>query len=157
MYTPIQGDLHAGHFRFAIVASRFNDMITRRLIDGAIDCLERHGATEQQYAVYLCPGAFELPLVAARVAAAGGVDAIICIGVVIKGETPHNEYIASEVTKGIAQVSLQERLPVAFGVLTTNTLEQALERAGLKHGNKGWEAALSSLEMVNLLANIPAQ
>ena len=157
MFTPVQGDLHAAQFHFAIVASRFNDIITRRLIDGAIDCLERHGASAAQYAVYLCPGSFEIPLVAAEVAETGNFDAIICLGAIIKGDTSHNELIAAEVTKGIAQISLQQRIPIAFGVLTTDTLEQALERAGLKHGNKGWEAAMSSLEMVNLLANIPAK
>lgn len=154
MPTIIQGDLQAGAFRYAIVASRFNDVITRRLIDGAIDCLARHGASESQYDVYLCPGSFEIPLVASHVAAAGKHHAIICLGAVIRGDTPHYDYIASEVTKGIAMLSLQTKLPVSFGVLTTDTLEQALERAGLKHGNKGWEAALTAIEMVNLLNRI---
>jgi 6,7-dimethyl-8-ribityllumazine synthase len=154
MPTIIQGDLQAGAFRFAIVASRFNDIITRRLIDGAIDCLSRHGASESQYDVYLCPGSFEIPLVAAHVVDTHLHDAVICLGAVIRGDTPHYDYIASEVTKGIAALSMQSKVPVAFGVLTTDTLEQALERAGLKHGNKGWEAALTALEMVNLLKRI---
>lgn len=154
MYTPVQGELHAGTFRYAIIVSRFNDVITRRLTEGAIDCLHRHGATDGQYAVYLCPGSFEIPLVASHVLKTGTFDALICLGAVIRGETPHFDYIASEVTKGIAQLSLESGVPVAFGLLTTDTVEQALERAGLKHGNKGWDAALSAMEMLNLLKQI---
>ncbi|MBI5648541.1 MAG: 6,7-dimethyl-8-ribityllumazine synthase [Ignavibacteriae bacterium] len=154
MNAPVQGDLQAGSSRFAIVASRFNDVITRRLIEGATDCLLRHGADPSAIDTYICPGSFEIPLVASRIAATKKHDAIVCLGAVIKGDTPHNEYIAAEVTKGIAQLMLQHQLPISFGILTTNTLEQALERAGLKHGNKGWEAALSALEMVNLLGQI---
>jgi 6,7-dimethyl-8-ribityllumazine synthase len=156
MSTFIQGDLHAGAFRYAIVASRFNDVITRRLIEGAIDCLTRHGAQETQYDVYLCPGSFEIPLVATHVVDTGKHDAVICLGAVIRGDTPHYDYIAAEVTKGIASLSMRSKVPVAFGVLTTDTLEQALDRAGLKHGNKGWEAALTAIEMVNLLKKIPS-
>lgn len=154
MYTPIQGDLNAGSHRFAIIASRFNDIITRRLVEGAIDCLNRHGATEGQYDVFLCPGSFELPIVAKKVVAAGTYDAVICIGAVIRGETPHFDYIAAEVTKGIANLSMDSGVPIAFGVLTTDSTEQALERAGLKHGNKGWDAALTALEMLNLFSVI---
>ncbi len=154
MNAPVQGDLQAGSSRFAIVASRFNDVITRRLIEGAMDCLLRHGADPSAIDTFICPGSFEIPLVASRIAATKKHDAIVCLGAVIKGDTPHNEYIAAEVTKGIAQLMLQHQLPISFGILTTNTLEQALERAGLKHGNKGWEAALSALEMVNLLGQI---
>ena len=154
MPPVIQGDLHAGNYRYAIVASRFNDIITRRLIDGAIDCLTRHGASEDQYDVYLCPGSFEIPLVAASVVDTEKFDAIICLGAVIRGETPHHDYIASEVIKGIAALTMQARIPVSLGVLTTDTLEQALERAGLKHGNKGWEAALTAIEMTDLLKKI---
>lgn len=154
-YTPIQGDLQAGKARFAIVASRFNDIITRRLIEGAIDCLERHGAAADQYDVYLCPGSFEIPSVTARVIESARHDAVICLGAVIRGETPHFDYIAAEVTKGVAHLSLLHRIPVAFGVLTTDTMEQALDRAGLKSGNKGWEAALTALEMVSLFTRIP--
>ena len=154
MFTPIQGDLKAGSFKFGIVASRFNDIITRRLIDGAIDCLTRHGATDEQMDVLLCPGSFELPMVARKMVDSGKYDGIICIGAVIRGSTPHFDYIAAEVTKGIANLSMESRVPIAFGVLTTDTTEQALERAGLKHGTKGWEAAQTVMEMLNLFAAI---
>ena len=154
MTNPIQGQLQVGNSRFAIIASRFNDVITRRLIDGAVDCLSRHGATEEQYDIILCPGSFEIPVTAAHVIDTGRYQALICLGAVIRGDTPHFDYIAAEVTKGIAQLSLLAKLPIAFGILTTDTMEQALERAGLKQGNKGWDAALSALEMVNLLRAI---
>ena len=154
MYTPIQGDLTAGSFRYGIVASRFNDVITRRLTDGAIDCLTRHGAAREQIRVLLCPGSFEIPLVARKMVDSGKFDGIICIGAVIRGATPHFDYIAAEVTKGIANLAMESRVPIAFGVLTTDTTEQALERAGLKHGNKGWEAAQTVMEMLNLFAAI---
>ena len=150
MYTPIQGDLSAGSHRFAIIASRFNDVITRRLVEGAIDCLTRHGAEEHQYDVYLCPGSFELPIVAQKIVGARKHDAVICLGAVIRGETPHFDYIAAEVTKGIANLSMASGIPIAFGVLTTDSTGQALERAGLKHGNKGWDAAMTAIEMLNL-------
>ncbi len=154
MHPPVQGELHSGSFRYAIITSRFNDMVTRRLTEGAIDCLKRHGADDSQVTIILCPGSFELPLVARHVVDKGGFDALICLGAVIRGATPHFDVIAAEVTKGLAQVALDSRIPVAFGVLTTDTMEQALERAGLKSGNKGWEAALSAIEMVNLLKNL---
>lgn len=154
MYTPIQGDLKAGGYRYGIVASRFNDVITRRLIDGAIDCLTRHGANNEQIQVLLCPGSFEIPMVARKMVDSGRYDGIICIGAVIRGSTPHFDYIAAEVTKGIANLSMESRIPIAFGVLTTDTTEQALERAGLKLGNKGWEAAQTVMEMLNLYAAI---
>lgn len=157
MFTPMQGDLKAGTFKYALVASRFNDVITRRLVDGAIDCLTRHGAAEAQVDVIYCPGSFELPMVARKLVDAGKHDAIICLGAVIRGATPHFDYIAAEVTKGIANLSMESRMPIAFGVLTTDTVEQALERAGLKHGNKGWEAALTVIEMLNLYAAIDAK
>ncbi len=157
MFTPIQGDLKAGSFTYALVASRFNDVITRRLVDGAIDCLTRHGAEGEQIDVIYCPGSFELPMVARKLVDAGKHDAIICLGAVIRGATPHFDYIAAEVTKGIANLSMESRKPIAFGVLTTDTVEQALERAGLKHGNKGWEAALTVMEMLNLFAAIDAK
>jgi 6,7-dimethyl-8-ribityllumazine synthase len=156
MHTPVQGELLAGTWRYAIVASRFNDVITRRLIDGAIDCLTRHGAVDEQIEVYLCPGSFELPLVARKVLDTERHDALICLGAVIRGDTPHFDYIAAEVTKGIAALSLETRVPVAFGVLTTDSMEQALDRAGLKHGNKGWEAAQTAIEMLNLFRRIEA-
>lgn len=154
MHTPIQGDLHAGAYRFGIVMSRFNDIITRRLVDGAIDCLKRHGAGEDQISVLLCPGSFELPLVARKMVDSGKYDGIVCIGAVIRGSTPHFDFIAAEVTKGIANLAMESRVPIGFGVLTTDTTEQALERAGLKHGNKGWEAAQTVMEMLNLFAAI---
>jgi 6,7-dimethyl-8-ribityllumazine synthase len=157
MFTPIQGDLKAGAFTYALVASRFNDVITRRLVDGAIDCLTRHGAEGDQIDVIYCPGSFELPMVARKLVDAGKHDAIVCLGAVIRGATPHFDYIAAEVTKGIANLSMESRKPIAFGVLTTDTVEQALERAGLKHGNKGWEAALTVIEMLNLFAAIDAK
>lgn len=154
MFTPIQGHLTAGKNKFAIVASRFNDVITRHLVEGAIDCLSRHGAAESQYEVIMCPGAFEIPMVARQIVDTKKYDAVICIGAVIRGDTPHFDYIAAEVTKGIAQLGMQSHIPVVYGVLTTDTMEQALERAGLKAGNKGWDAALSAIEMVNLLQTI---
>jgi 6,7-dimethyl-8-ribityllumazine synthase len=157
MFTPIQGDLKAGAFKYALVASRFNDVITRRLVDGAIDCLTRHGAAEEQIDVLYCPGAFELPIVSRKLVDTHRYDAIICLGAVIRGSTPHFDYIASEVTKGIANLSMESRIPIAFGVLTTDSTEQALERAGLKHGNKGWEAALTVIELLNLFAAIDAE
>jgi len=157
MYTPIQGNLQAGAFRFAIVASRFNDVVTRRLVDGAIDCLTRHGAVEGQFDVVMCPGSFELPMVARKLLDTERYDAIICVGAVIRGETPHFDYIAAEVTKGIANLAMDSRIPIAFGVLTTDSTAQALERAGLKHGNKGWEAALSAIELLNLFQIIDSE
>ncbi len=152
MFTPIEGHLHAKDFRFALVVSRWNNVVTRRLLDGAIDCLSRHGAGESQYKVIYCPGSFEIPLVAKYAVNSEHYDAVICLGAIIRGDTPHFEYIAGEVTKGIAQLSLESEKPVAYGILTTDTMEQALERAGMKSGNKGWDAALSAIEMVNLLA-----
>lgn len=151
MPETIQGELRVGAHRYAIVASRFNDVITRRLIDGAVDCLTRHGAGDDQITLFRCPGSFEIPLLAARVLDLKRYDAVICLGAVIRGDTPHYDFIAAEVTKGIAMLALETRTPVTFGVLTTDTMEQALERAGLKHGNKGFEAALTAIEMVNLL------
>jgi 6,7-dimethyl-8-ribityllumazine synthase len=132
-------------------------VITRRLVDGAIDCLTRHGAAEEQIDVLYCPGAFELPIVSRKLVDTHRYDAIICLGAVIRGSTPHFDYIASEVTKGIANLSMESRIPIAFGVLTTDSTEQALERAGLKHGNKGWEAALTVIELLNLFAAIDAE
>ncbi|PLX33527.1 MAG: 6,7-dimethyl-8-ribityllumazine synthase [Ignavibacteria bacterium] len=157
MYTPIQGDLKAASYKYAIVSSRFNEVITRRLVDGAIDCLERHGSDDGAIDVVLCPGSFELPIVARKLVDSKKYDAIICIGAVIRGDTPHFDYIAAEVTKGIANLSMESRIPIAFGVLTTDTMEQALERAGLKHGNKGWEAAQTVMEMLNLFTAIDAR
>ncbi|HWP45820.1 MAG TPA: 6,7-dimethyl-8-ribityllumazine synthase [Candidatus Limnocylindrales bacterium] len=147
----LEGKLSAEGFRFGIVVSRFNDFITQRLLEGALDALYRNGADEQDITIAKTPGAFEIPLIAKKMAQSGRFDAVICLGAVIRGATPHFEYIASEVTKGIAIASLESGLPVIYGVLTTDNIEQAIERAGTKVGNKGWDAALSAIEMVNLL------
>ncbi|MCX5885040.1 MAG: 6,7-dimethyl-8-ribityllumazine synthase [Proteobacteria bacterium] len=154
MVKSIEGKLKAEGLRFAIVASRFNDFISRRLIDGATDALLRHGADEKNIEIVRVPGSFEIPLVAKKVAGSKKYDAVICVGAVIRGATPHFEYISAEVAKGIAQVSLESEIPVAFGILTTDNIEQAIERAGTKSGNKGWDAALSAIEMANLLKEI---
>jgi 6,7-dimethyl-8-ribityllumazine synthase len=147
----IEGKLDAGKFRFGIIVSRFNSFICERLLEGAIDTLVRHGADAAQLTVVRVPGAFEIPLMAQQMAASKRFDALLCLGAVIRGGTPHFEYVSSEVTKGVAHVSLESGLPVAFGVLTTDSVEQAIERAGTKAGNKGAEAAMSAIEMVNLL------
>ncbi len=145
-----QGFLTAVGFRFAIVASRWNDFLTSKLVEGALDALERLGADENSVEIFKVPGSFELPLTAQRVAQSGDFDAIICIGTVIRGETPHFEYVAGEATKGISQVSMQTGIPVLFGIVTADTLEQAINRTGVKAGNKGFEAAMSAVELVNL-------
>ncbi len=145
-----QGMLTADGFRFAIVASRWNDFLTSKLTEGALDALERLGATEQSIEIFKVPGAFELPLTAQKVAASGRFDAIICIGTVIRGETSHFEHVAGEAAKGISQVAMQTGIPVLFGIVTAETLEQAINRAGVKAGNKGFEAAMSAVELVNL-------
>lgn len=152
----IEGVFAAGEARFALVASRFNSFVVESLIAGAVDTLRRHGVADAQITLVRSPGAFELPLVVQKVAASGNFDAIVALGAVIRGGTPHFEYVAGECTKGIAQVSLASGLPIAFGVLTVDTIEQAIERAGTKAGNKGAEAALSAIEMVNLLREIDA-
>lgn len=140
--------------RFAIVASRFNDFIVERLIDGALDALTRHGVAHLQVVVTRVPGSWEIPLVCSRVAANGGVDAIIALGCVVRGATSHFDHVAAEVSKGIAQVSLASGVPIAFGVLTADTIEQAIERAGTKMGNKGWDSAMTAIEMVSLLRTL---
>lgn len=149
-----EGKLLAQGLRFGIVVSRFNDFICDRLLGGALDALTRSGADPDQIEVFRVPGAFEIPLVAKKLARSGRYDAVICLGAVIRGATPHFEYIAAEVAKGVAMVGLETEVPVVFGVLTTDTLEQAIERAGSKAGNKGWDAALAAIEMANLLKNI---
>ncbi len=154
MSKIIEGTLEAKDFRFGIIVSRFNSFISDRLLEGALDTLIRHGATREQITVVKAPGAFELPLVASKMANSDKYDALICLGAVIRGGTPHFEYVSSEMTKGIASVSLQSGLPIAFGVLTTDSVEQAIERAGTKAGNKGVEAAMSAIEMVNLLGAV---
>jgi 6,7-dimethyl-8-ribityllumazine synthase len=150
MVKTIEGNLDAGKLKFAIVISRFNELVSRGLLEGALDCLKRHGAKETAIEVAWTPGAFEIPLVAKKLAATKKFDAIICLGAVIRGATPHFEYVASEAAKGIAKVSLDSGLPVIFGVLTCENLEQALERAGAKPGNKGFDAAMSAIELANL-------
>jgi 6,7-dimethyl-8-ribityllumazine synthase len=145
-----QGRLNAEGFRFALVASRWNDFLTSRLVEGALDALERLGASEQMVSVYKVPGSFEIPLLAHKLAASGKYDAIICVGTLIRGQTPHFEYIASEVTKGIGHAGMETGVPVLYGIVTADTLEQAIDRAGVKAGNKGFEAAMSAVELVNL-------
>ena len=149
-----EGGLDAKGLKFSIVVSRFNEVISKNLLDGALDCLKRHGAGDALIEVIWAPGAFEMPLIAKKAALKSKPDAVICLGAVIRGGTPHFEYVASEVSKGIAKVSLDSGIPVIFGVLTTDSLEQALERSGGKPGNKGWAAALSAIESANLLASI---
>ena len=150
MARIIEGQLSAEGFSFGIVVSRFNSLVTKQLLAGALDCLARHGADDKNITIVHCPGAFEIPQVALRLANTGAFDALLCIGCVIRGDTPHFDYIAAEVTRGIGQVNLQAGLPVIYGVLTTETLEQALERAGAKAGNKGWDAALTAMELVHV-------
>jgi len=149
-----EGELQAKGLRFAIIVSRFNDFITTKLLDGAVDALLRHGATEQNIDIIKVPGSFEIPLTAKKIAEKKTHDAIICLGTIIRGATPHFEYIASEVAKGIATVSLEAEIPVTFGVITADTIEQAVERAGTKSGNKGWDAALVAIEMAQLLKKL---
>jgi 6,7-dimethyl-8-ribityllumazine synthase len=146
-----EGKLNAKGFRFAIVVSRFNSFITERLLEGALDALKRHGADDDNIDIYKVPGAFEIPLVAKLLANKKGIDGVICLGAVVKGATPHFHYVASEVTKGIAMASMDAAKPVAFGIITSESVEQAIERAGTKSGNKGFDAAVSVMEMVNLL------
>jgi 6,7-dimethyl-8-ribityllumazine synthase len=150
----VEGKIVAKGMKFGIVASRFNDFISGRLIDGAVDALTRAGADEKDIVIFKVPGAFELPLTAKKVAKSARFDAVICLGAVIRGATPHFEYISAEVSKGIASVGLEAEIPVVFGVLTTDTIEQAIERAGTKSGNKGADAAMSAIEMVDLFKKL---
>lgn len=150
----IEGRLSAEGMRFAVVVGRFNDFVSSKLVDGAVDALVRHGASPDDITIVKVPGAFEIPMTAKRLAASGRFNAVVCTGAVIRGGTPHFDYVASEVSKGIATVSLETGVPVAFGVLTTDNLEQAIERSGSKAGNKGAEAALAAIEMVDLLRRI---
>ena len=150
-----EGTLVSSAMNVGIVISRFNEFITSRLLGGAMDGLERHGVSEESVSVAWVPGAFEIPVVASRMAKSGLYDAVICLGTVIRGSTDHYEYVCSEVSKGIAQVSLSTGVPVLFGILTTDNLEQAIERAGSKAGNKGYECALDAIEMVNLMRSLP--
>ena len=150
----IQGELQAKGLTFGIVVSRFNDFITSKLLDGAIDALVRHGAKEDDIDVVKVPGAFEIPLAAKKLAAKGTYQAIICLGTVIRGATPHFDYVAAEVSKGVASASLDTGVPIAFGVLTTDTIEQAVERAGTKSGNKGFDSAMTAIEMAQLMKKL---
>ncbi len=150
MIQTFQGKLDGTNLKFSIVVSRFNNFITEKLLDGAIDCLIRHNVKQDDIKIYWVPGAFEIPALARKLAQAKNSDAIVCLGCVIRGETPHFDYLAAEVSKGIAQVSLETGIPVTFGVLTTDTIEQAIERAGTKSGNKGFDAALTAIELANL-------
>ena len=156
MSKIIEGSLNQGTgARIAIITSRFNSFICERLEEGARDALRRHGVEDETVSVYKVPGAFEIPLLAKKLATGNQFDGIICLGAVIRGDTPHFDYVAAEVSKGVAVTSLETGVPIAFGVLTTNTIEQAVERAGSKAGNKGWEAAVTVLEMIDLLRQIP--
>ena len=154
MAKVIEGNLIAKNKKFGLVASRFNDFVTKELIAGCLDTLVRHGCDDKDITVTWVPGAFEIPAVAMKMARSKDYDAVICLGTVIRGSTPHFDYIASEVSKGVANVSLQTGLPVIFGVITADTIEQAIERAGTKDGNKGRDAAASAIEMANLFAQI---
>jgi 6,7-dimethyl-8-ribityllumazine synthase len=154
MPNIIEGKLSAEGIKAGIIVSRFNEMISSRLLSGALDCLERHGADMSKIDIVYVPGSFEIPVMAKKLASSKKYDSVICLGAVIRGGTPHFDYIASEVAKGIAHVSLEFNIPVSFGVLTTDTIEQAIERAGTKAGNKGWDAALTAIEMSNLFKKL---
>jgi 6,7-dimethyl-8-ribityllumazine synthase len=154
MTKVIEGKLSAKGVKFGLVVSRFNDFINKRLLDGSLDALYRHGAEDKNISVIKVPGSFEIPLMAKKLADSSDYDAIICLGAVIRGATPHFEYISAEVTKGIAKVALDSGVPISYGILTTDNIEQAIERAGTKSGNKGWDAALAAIEMVNLLKEV---
>lgn len=154
MPNVLEGNFAAKNHTFAIVVSRFNEFITKRLLEGALDCLQRHGVDEKNIDVVYCPGAFEIPQTAQRLAESKRYHAIICLGCVIQGDTPHFEYIASAAANGVERAAQLTGVPMSFGVLTTNNFEQAVERAGAKGGKKGWEAALSALEMADLFATM---
>ncbi|PKM94500.1 MAG: 6,7-dimethyl-8-ribityllumazine synthase [Firmicutes bacterium HGW-Firmicutes-1] len=149
-----EGNLIAEDLKVTIVAARFNDFIVSKLVEGALDGLKRHGVSEEKIDIVWVPGAYEIPLVAKKVAKAGKSDAVICLGAVIRGATPHFDFVAGEVSKGVASVSLEMEIPVVFGVITTENIEQAIERAGTKAGNKGFEAAMTAIEMANLLKQL---
>jgi 6,7-dimethyl-8-ribityllumazine synthase len=153
----IEGNLLATGKRFALIVSRFNDFISEKLLSGAIDALKRSGAKDEDLEIVKVPGAFEIPLIAQKIAQKKKYDAVICLGAVIRGSTPHFDYVSAEVSKGIAVVSLDSGVPVIFGVITTDTIEQAIERAGTKAGNKGWSAAIAAVEMANLIRAIDDQ
>jgi 6,7-dimethyl-8-ribityllumazine synthase len=153
--TTYDGSFEARHLRVAIVAARFNESIVQRLVDGALDCFSRHGVPDEYVSTAWVPGAFELPVAATRIASSGEVDAVVCLGAVIRGDTPHFDFVAGAAAQGITDAALATGIPIAFGVLTTDTVEQAEQRAGGKMGNKGFEAALAAIEMANLFASLP--
>lgn len=154
MPNLIEGHLSAEGKKFAVVAGRFNEFITSKLVGGALDCLKRHQADMDSVDVAWCPGAFEVPLVAQKLAKTGKYDAVICLGAVIRGSTAHFDFVCNEAAKGISKVSLDTEIPVIFGIITTDTIEQAIERSGTKSGNKGWDCAMSAIEMASLLSEI---
>lgn len=157
MIKTVEGNLLAEGKRFGIIVSRFNEFISGRLLDGCLDGLKRHGAKEEDIVVHRVPGSFEIPLVAQKAAESKKFDAVICLGAVIRGATPHFDYICNEAAKGIATTSLKYGIPVIFGVITADTIEQAVERAGTKSGNKGWDAGVAAVEMVNLVEQMESQ
>lgn len=146
----LEGKLNASGFKFGLVVSRFNNFITDKMIEGALDCLGRHGAEMDNQTVAYVPGSLEIPAAARRMADSGNYDAVICVGAVIRGHTPHFDYVAAESAKGVAKLGMDSKIPVIYGIITADTLEQAIERAGTKAGNKGWDAAMAAIEMVNL-------
>ena len=154
MYKIYEGKLVSEKAKYGIIVSRFNEFISNKLLSGSLDCLQRHNVSEKEIEIIWAPGAFEIPAVAKKLAETKKFDALICLGTVIRGSTPHFDYIAAEVSKGIAQLGISSGIPVIFGVITADTIEQAIERAGTKSGNKGWDAALSAIEMVNLYRSI---
>lgn len=154
MYKTHEGGMIIKNKSFGVVVSRFNDLVTKSLLDGCCDTLKRHGAKDVEIEIFWVPGAYEIPLMASRLAKEKKFDALICLGAIIRGDTPHFDFIANEAAKGIAQVSLQAGMPVIFGVITADTMEQAIERSGLKSGNKGKDAALNAIEMVNLFESL---
>lgn len=156
-HKSIEGNLDSKGLKFAIVVSRFNSLITERLLEGALDALRRTGCCEEDVTIVRVPGSWEMPLAARELALANKHDALICLSAVIRGDTPHFDYVAGEAAKGLGQIPMQTGIPVAFGVLTTNTVEQALDRAGIKSGNKGFDAAMTAVEMANLMRQIRAQ
>jgi len=154
MSKVVEGHLQAKDFKFGLVVSRYNEFICQRLLTGALDALARHGALEKNISIYKVPGSFEIPMLASKLAKEKSFDAIICLGALIRGDTAHFEFLSAEVTKGLANTALQTGIPISYGIITADTLEQAIERAGAKAGNKGWDAALSAIEMANLYKNL---
>ena len=149
-----EGKLSANGKHFAIVVSRFNDLVTTRLRDGALDCLNRHGSDQDAVEIAWVPGAFELPVVAQKLAKTGRFDVVICLGAIIRSDTPHFDYVAGEASKGIARVSLDTGIPISFGIITADSVDQAIQRAGVKTGNRGWDAAMNAIEMASLMSSI---